>query len=74
MSDIIEKISEMLVEDKYTEGLLKELKTPLKVVSGEIVDAEGNLLLRAYRASDSVLIPVYRDELVKELVRRFNKG
>ncbi|GEM_PF-3497152 len=57
---------------KWRDEMLGVLKTPLRVEYGCIVDADGNLVAEMNRGYKAVLLPVYRDELCEELVRRFN--
>ena len=57
---------------KWRDEMLGVLKTPLRVAYGSIYDADGTLVAEMNRGDDAVLLPVYRDELCEELVRRFN--
>jgi hypothetical protein len=60
--------------DKWREGMLSHIKTPLKYGYGCILDAEGHELAYMNRNSDTAVIsPVERDELAKELIKRFNE-
>lgn len=61
-------------DDNYwRKDLLKDLKTPLQYKGGYILDADGNEVAGANRNTEAVLTPVHRDELCKELVKRFNE-
>jgi hypothetical protein len=63
----------MKSDSDWRKEMLKTLKVPLQIITGSIYDAEGNLLANMYRERDCVITPVYRDELAKELVKRFNE-
>jgi hypothetical protein len=56
----------------WRKEMLKTLKTPLKYEGGAIQDADGNIVAMMNRSYEAVLCPVHRDELCKELVKRFN--
>ena len=67
-------MNDRLKNDKYwRKDMLKTLKTPLQYTGGYIHDVDGNQVAGANRAYDAVLTPVHRDELCKELVKRFNE-
>ena len=66
------KIEGVNMERDWRKEMLNRLKTPLKYISGEICDAEDHLLASMYRERGAILFPVDRDELCKELVKRFN--
>lgn len=57
----------------WRQEMLNTLKTPLTYKSGYIADANGNEVAKMYRENNAWLTPVHRDELAKELVKRFNE-
>ena len=61
------------MERDWRREMLNTLKTPLVYKSGYITDAAGNEVAKMYRENDARLTPVHRDELAKELVKRFNE-
>ena len=62
------------VDTDWRKDMLSKIKTPLKCVGGCIVDATDMELASMNRnSSRTTLIPVERDELAKELVKRFNE-
>lgn len=70
-----EEVIKEKTDDEYRKEMLSVLKTPLKVSSGSLVDADGKVLAHMNRETGTTpLTPVQRDELLKELVERFNKG
>jgi hypothetical protein len=57
----------------WRKDMLKALKTPLQYKGGYIYDVDGNEIAGANRNTGAVLIPVHRDKLCRELVKRFNE-
>lgn len=62
-----------MTDKQWRKDMLKTLKTPLQYKGGYIHDADGNEVAGANRNTGAVLTPVHRDELCKELVKRFNE-
>jgi hypothetical protein len=67
-------MNDKIKNDNYwRKDMLKTLKTPLQYKCGYIYDVDGNEVAGAKRDNEAVLTPVHRDELCKELVKRFNE-